>query len=360
MIANQCFTRAWIAKKRGEMGSVDPALLEKSIHALALLCALGESSMPFVFKGGTSMILLLKEFHRLSIDIDIVTLMPHAEYEPILADIGQRLPFLGHEKDDRGERGLPHRTHFKFFYDSAISKRRDYVLLDILEEKDLYPKVEANLVKVPFIELEKAVKVRMPVIDCLLGDKLTAFAPNTIGIHYAQKSSMQIIKQLFDVGELFNAAEDLALVRKSYQALSEEEIRYRGGKYTQEQALEDTLQTGIRVCGLGLRGIPRDKHAEILSDGIKKISSHLVNTTFRLEEARIAASRAVLLAALLKTESKEHGLKGFRWDPKRVSELPSLMLKTPWENLNRIKALTPEAFYNLYKTQELIARIYGI
>ena len=147
MIANQCFTKEWVDKKKREMGSVDPALLEKSIHALALLCGLGESTMPFVFKGGTSMILLLKEFRRLSIDIDIVTDMPRAKYEPALADIGGEAPFLGFEQDDRGERGLPHRMHFKFFYNSVISKRRDYVLLDILDEKNLYPKTEVNPVK---------------------------------------------------------------------------------------------------------------------------------------------------------------------------------------------------------------------
>lgn len=354
MIANQCFTKEWVTRKRGEMGGIDPALLEKSIHAFALLCALGESSVPFVFKGGTSMILLLKEFRRLSIDIDIVTSMPRIEYELNLADIGRKSPFLGYEQDDRGERGLPHRTHFKFFYDSAISKRRDYVLLDILEETNFYPKTEINPVKASFIELKKPIKVRMPIIDCLLGDKLTAFAPNTIGIHYAQRSSMQIIKQLFDVGELFNAAEDFVLVRKSYKALSEAEIRYRGGKYTQEQAIEDTFRTGIMICGLGLRGIPRDKHAEILTDGIGKIPSYLVNTRFRLEEAKISASRAVLLSALLKTQSKERAFKEFRWNPKRTSELTSLILKPPFDNLNRIKVLITEAFYNLYTSQELL------
>lgn len=232
MIANQCFSKEWITRKRGEMGSVDPALLEKSIHALALLCALSESVMPFVFKGGTSMILLLKEFHRISIDIDIVTLMPRAEYESLLAEIGRKPPFLGYEEDDRGERGLPHRTHFKFFYNSVISK---------------------------------------------------------------------------------------------------------GG-----------------VCGLGLRGTLRDKHAEILTDGISKISSHLVNIRFRLEEAKISASRAALLAALLKIQLKGRSLKKFRWSPEHTSELPSLMLKPPLENLNRIKALIPEAFYNVYTAQELL------
>lgn len=280
--------------------------------------------------------------------------MPRAEYEPLLADIGRKTPFLGHEEDDRGDRGLPHRTHFKFFYNSVISKRRDYVLLDILKEKDLYPKTKTYQVNTPFVKLEKIVKVRMPVIECLLGDKLTVFAPNTIGVHYAKRSSMQIIKQLFDIGELFNTAEDIALVCKSYQALSSAEIRYRGGKHTIEQAVEDTFRTGIKVCGLGLRGVPRDKHSEILADGIGKVSSHLVNTRFRLEEAKISASRAVLLAALLKVQPKGRSLKEFHWNPKRTSELLSLMLKPPLDNLNRIKAFIPEAFYNLYTAQELL------
>lgn len=131
MIANQCFTKEWITTKREEIGGVDPALLEKSIHAFALLCALGESPMRFVFKGGTSMILLLKELRRLSIDIDIATLMFRNEYKPILTNIGRKIPFLECKNDDRGERGLPHRTYFKFFYNSLVSKRRDYVLLDI-------------------------------------------------------------------------------------------------------------------------------------------------------------------------------------------------------------------------------------
>ncbi len=335
------------------MGRVDPVLLEKTIYAFALLSALGESSIPFVFKGGTSMILLLNEFRRLSIDIDIVTSISRAEYESQLAGIGHKAPFLDYEHDDRGERGLPRRAHFKFFYNSVISKRRDYVLLDILEEKALYPKIWFNSVKASFIELEKPVKVHMPIIDCLLGDKLTAFAPNTIGVHYARKSSMQIIKQLFDIGELFNAAEDIVLVGKSYKAFAQAEIRYRGGKYTQEQAIEDTFRTGIKICGLGLRGVPRDKHAEILTDGISKISSHLVDTRFRLEEAKISASRAALLATLLKTQPKGYTFNKFRWSPKRISELEPLILKPPLDKLNRIKALIPEAFYNLYTAQEL-------
>jgi predicted nucleotidyltransferase component of viral defense system len=63
--------------------------IEKSIYALALLCGLVRSEVPFVFKGGTSLILLLNAFRRLSIDIDISTETSRGEYEPALKQINK-------------------------------------------------------------------------------------------------------------------------------------------------------------------------------------------------------------------------------------------------------------------------------
>ena len=44
------------------------------------------------------------------------------------------------------------------------------------------------------------------MLDDILGDKLTAFAPNTTGIPYEKSGlsrAMEIIKQLYDIGNLF-------------------------------------------------------------------------------------------------------------------------------------------------------------
>jgi hypothetical protein len=41
-------------------------------------------------------------------------------------------------------------------------------------------------------------------VEAIAGDKLTAFAPTTTGIHYGQDKALEIIKQLFDVGILFD------------------------------------------------------------------------------------------------------------------------------------------------------------
>ncbi len=353
MIDPKCFTKDWITQKRQDLGRIDPALLEKSIHAMDLLCGLAKSKIPLVFKGGTSLILLIKDFHRLSIDIDIVTDVSRLEYEPVLEKIGRTAPFLGCVEDERGDRGLPRRTHFKFAYHSFVSKRRDYVLLDILEQKSIYPETKMVAVAASFIELPRRVSVRIPTAECLLGDKLTAFAPNTIGVRYEQKAGMQIIKQLFDVGELFAVAQDMNIVRRTYEAICGAEIGYRRNVYTRQQALEDTFETGIKLCMMGLRGTTAGREAVILQNGIGRIVNHLINTPFSLSEAKVAASRAVLLAALLRSGSGGHDLRVLRWKQQDVERLESLSLIEPLERLNRIKQTSPEAFYNLYTAQNL-------
>lgn len=50
---------------------VDNFILERSIYAFGLLDALSKVNMPFIFKGG-SLMLLLKQPRRLSTDIDII------------------------------------------------------------------------------------------------------------------------------------------------------------------------------------------------------------------------------------------------------------------------------------------------
>ena len=354
MIDNICFTKEWISRKAREIGRADPVLLEKTILAFTILSGLSRSQIPFVFKGGTSLILLLKDFRRLSIDVDIVTDVPRAEYEPVLAEIGKSAPFKTYAEDKRGHRGLPKRSHFKFFYNSAVTGRRDYVLLDILEDRDFYPETQVVPIRASILELEKESKVRVPVLECLLGDKLTAFAPNTIGVPYRPLLSMQIIKQLFDIGELFGVVEDLGLVMRSYEAIAQAEIGYRENKFTYSESVEDTLQSAIKACSLGVRGFKRDARSEFLMEGIKKIGTHMVQGRFNVNDAQVTASRVALLAALVKSGEGKRNLRDLRWKPENIVRLDSISLIGPLERFNRVKATLPEAFYNLHMAQSLL------
>ena len=94
MIVRHCYTSKWIAEKRDALRVADPGLLEKCIHALELLGRLSEKNeFEFVFKGGTSLVLLLENLRRLSIDIDIVSTAEPTVYMPILDDIAQLSPY---------------------------------------------------------------------------------------------------------------------------------------------------------------------------------------------------------------------------------------------------------------------------
>ena len=52
--------------------NTDTFILERSIYAFGLLEALCKVKMPFIFKGGTSLMLLLEHPRRLSTDVDII------------------------------------------------------------------------------------------------------------------------------------------------------------------------------------------------------------------------------------------------------------------------------------------------
>ena len=71
MLSRENFTLEHIKTVR-DTRKIDPSILERSIYALGLLEALVKVEMPFIFKGGTSLMLLTDKPKRLSTDIDII------------------------------------------------------------------------------------------------------------------------------------------------------------------------------------------------------------------------------------------------------------------------------------------------
>jgi len=72
MINPQSRTVEWITEAAHRLGARDIILVEKTIRAFLLLEALARSGCPFLFKGGSSLMLHLNTSKRLSIDIDII------------------------------------------------------------------------------------------------------------------------------------------------------------------------------------------------------------------------------------------------------------------------------------------------
>jgi hypothetical protein len=61
MVVDKSFTKEWIQRQRAANRGADPGLIEKQIYAFALLHYLVKTGKEFVFKGGTSLHLILHD-----------------------------------------------------------------------------------------------------------------------------------------------------------------------------------------------------------------------------------------------------------------------------------------------------------
>ena len=188
MFKEICFTEEWLKsfKRQAAHRRTDVIILEKMIYALHLLEQLQQNGLKFIFKGGTSLVLLLDEDNRFSIDIDIISNTKKYELETILTKVIDSSRFTGFKLN--GHRsykpGVP-KAHYTFSYESSIKGTyAGSVILDILIEDSPYPAITEKEIKAKWIETEDKTMVTVPIIDAITGDKLTAFAPNTIGIPY--------------------------------------------------------------------------------------------------------------------------------------------------------------------------------
>lgn len=252
MIMTESFTREWIHSHREREGfeKINPPLVEKMIHALALVESLAASKLDFVFKGGTSLILLMPSAGRFSIDIDIITQATRSEIEYILKEICNKQPFTSFKLNEQRsyKPGIP-KAHYSLFYNSRLTEKEDHILLDILFDEHSYPSLMEMPVTGDWIRTDKhPIPVKLPTHESITGDKLTAFAPNTTGVPYNQGKELEIVKQLFDLGRLFHEVKSIETVKASFDKTVQKEIIYRGSKCTREDVLDDIIQTGLLIA----------------------------------------------------------------------------------------------------------------
>ena len=88
MILRESYTEEWIGRIQ-RVYKIDPSLVEKVIMALTLLEQLKVGGLDFIFKGGTSLMLLLGEIKRLSIDMSFPRDLLHSKvtFSSIIASI---------------------------------------------------------------------------------------------------------------------------------------------------------------------------------------------------------------------------------------------------------------------------------
>lgn len=354
MIRKECFTTEWINKVSTELNYNDKNLIEKVIRALSLLELLVKAGCPLIFKGGTALMLILgKSAHRLSIDIDVIC-PPGTNIEEYLnafTDFG----FLKLELVKRKQRGnnIP-KSHSKFFYQIAYRNDTDsqsYILLDVLYEDSHYYRTERIPINSSFISLDdEPLMVTVPSSEDILGDKLTAFAPNTTGIPYYKDEkccSMEICKQLYDVGRLFEKASNLHVTSQAFKQIAEVELSYRNRSNDLTKVYEDIRQTALCIATRGKAG---EGQFDLLQNGIMRVKSFIYKERYFIEDAIVDAARAAYLATSIEKEYLE--VERYSGNPLDVKDMQ--IMATLTNKLNKLKLNLPEAFFYWSKTSELL------
>jgi len=356
MIYKQNISREWIENVSKTNRNADKMLVEKTIRAFLLLEGLVKQNIDFVFKGGTALMLHLNSTKRLSIDIDIILPQMSNDFDTMLDALAIEQGFLRKEIQHRTSQTAISKVHYKFFYKPLhnLKQEEDFVLLDILLEEVHYEELIQLPIQSAFIpSIDEPLFVTVPSLADLLGDKLTAFAPYTTGIPYFKNEdskSMEIIKQLYDIGNLFDKVTNLDTFKSTFYRFAETELTYRPdvGLNVQD-VLEDIFQTSLCIV---LRGTDGKGDFKELQLGIQSVSSFIFSETYHLEKAITHASKAAYLSAIIKYDGDT--LHKFK-DPMQIKDWT---IEAPMNTkLNKLKKSNPEAFFYWYKIFEFISSV---
>ena len=297
MINKATFENEWIRTFNKKPQRANPQIIEKEIYALQLLEFLAQSKLNFVFKGGTCLSLILQQFTRFSIDIDISTSESIASVETAIEFIKSQNFFNNIEENTRDAKYNIEKKHYKFFYMSVITNIEDYVLLDIVFETNSYKAVQKN--KVDFLLLQSTEPyffVNTPSLEDMLMDKLTAFAPNTIGITYESEKYTEIIKQMYDVSKISKSLDHNNYPIETYIEMANKQIKWRELELTYKDTLKDSIITCLNILTLG--GYNEETYL-LLERSIQGFNGYVYGNKFNSIDLRVCVIDALRTATII-------------------------------------------------------------
>jgi hypothetical protein len=222
-------------------GTAPPYLCELVVHCLELVSLLEHHGLAFRFKGGNSLLVLLEDPQRFSIDVDTVT-TESKENMIALVDRVVAASRVFHRFESRAPRTKPWlpMISFKLFFESHYQPAEEaYVMLDAVLEPPPYPGVRKH-VRCGGI-YRSTQQVEVPSISGLIGDKLLTLGPATLGIPLGKNKEAQRLKHVFDVALLARQGFDPSAVRASVEGCMTQENRIQGSEHTWPAIREDTL-----------------------------------------------------------------------------------------------------------------------
>lgn len=345
MISADSLSIEWVSSKIEEFKG-DPIIVEKVIRVLTLLESLRIENLEFIFKGGTALMLMIQEPRRFSIDIDILIENKDQNLEQILNIIIEKTAFVKWEEHKRKTVSEIEKRHFKLFYEPLVKMKGDlnYILLDVVYETNPYVNVQQTDIS-HFLLTEEGspIQVTTPTLEAVLGDKLTAYGPNTTGVPLTKP--MEVMKQIYDIAGIFDRISSLETVKQNFITVAQRELVYRGFDSTNYKAIfNDIINTSHNFC---IYGRLDKKTFDIMRSGVSRLNNFIYGDKFREPQAQIAVAKSAYM-------SKKLGSDSFnieRFD-KSISMSDWVISNHHFSALTKLKKHNLEAFYYWYKAFE--------
>ena len=351
------FSETSLRRSLSSLGISQLQLLETCLHGFELLGRLSGSGLPFLFKGGTSILLHTGQLRRISTDIDIITPVNGEDLLRSLRDLAEGDPFISFDEQDRGLRGLPNRRHFRYYYRPvSVPAVTIPVLLDVVEDDFSSLETEQRVIVQPWFTPTREAKVTIQTANCLLGDKLAAFAPRTTGVPYVKPNGeagdlLQIAKQFYDTAILFDLVESPYACLAAWKEHVHRESTYRKQEFTESGVLRDTFQAclAITMINFGRRAHP---DSQTIWKGLAGLVNHVAGGSLPHPQVFEMAGKVAYLAAVLGSVSPEAHAKPI--PPDRLSDLRGLNIEGRLRFLNPIRGASPLGLFYWSEAAKLV------
>lgn len=187
----------------------------------------------------------------------------------------------------------------------------------------------------------------MPTIESITGDKLTAFAPTTTGVLYGKGKHVEIIKQMFDLGQLFEKITDFEVVVQSFNQNVIKELAYRSldSSKTSADVLADIWQTCLDIIKCYDEKEKQNPILQELKAGISAFGTWTISS-FRKENAfEIAGKIAYMVAKMIKKDFSPLN----RYDPISMKISDYLIQQQDFNFLNKKVKYSNHALFYWYQ-----------
>ncbi len=243
------------------------------------------------------------------------------------------------KEDPRG--GKIPKAHYKFQFTSQFFRVPQHVLLDVVFTESPYKNlVKKDLTKHPMIFSDTNAVVRIPTPEGLLGDKMTAISPKTMGIPLNEKRSMEFLKQIIDLGELFKIANDIDDMRKSFINTAQQENGFRGTAYSADAVLDDIVDVAFKYSQSMLKGSDNTfSEIALINEGLNRVGNHLSQKVDQ-RDIKVAFARIVYMVSVLKGREVARLAKVVD-----LSLTDEMILPEKYKILERLKVISLEAYF---------------